>query len=198
MRSSLLQPTRQLRHRWTRWTWVRAGVIAIAGLVVLAIVVQQAGWLGNDEVDVGTVPAAAVDLSPEERTYYDFVAPRLRELAAQARELARLGEEKSRDLFAIRAHGDRLNELGEELDAFIAANGTPDRFASVEGGYREGIRLAKRGMQEAQRGFLSFDWDRVARAVPVFAAGADRLDSAVQGLDIAGGMATPTASPSGS
>jgi hypothetical protein len=187
--------TRTFRPRWPRRRWARVGLIVIVTLVIAAVVMQRAGWLGDDEVEVGTVPAAAVDLSPRERAYYDFVAPRLRELSAQARELATLGQEKSRDLLAIRAHGDRLNELGDELDAFILANGTPDRFATVETGYRKGISLARRGMQEAQRGFLTFDWDRVARAVPVFVAGAERLETTVSDLDVAGGMATPSSSP---
>lgn len=121
------------------------------------VVAWQTGWWTDDSVDVGPVPTASDQLSSQERAFYDFVAPRLRELSAQARELARLGEAKSRDLFAIRAHGDRLNELGDELDAFLAANGTPARFGGVDVGYRDGIDLTRRAMQEAQRGFLTFD-----------------------------------------
>jgi hypothetical protein len=46
-------------------------------------------------------------------------------------------------------------------------------------------------MAESRAGFTSFDWDRVAEAVPIFLQGADRLDAAVVDLDRLGG-ATPT------
>lgn len=180
--------------RWLRG-WRRLGLAGLLVAVFATIALQQTGLWADDSVDVEPVPTASDQLSSQERAYYDFVAPRLRELSAQARELARLGEAKSRDIFAIRAHGDRLNELSDELDTFLAASGTPPRFDGVDAGYREGVELTRRAMQEAQRGFLTFDWDRVARAVPVFVAGADRLEMAVSDLDVAGGMATPNASP---
>jgi hypothetical protein len=120
----------------------------------------------------------------------------LGELAAQARELARLGEEKSRDLFQIQARGARLDELIEEIAAYGRANGIPDRFAAVGAGFAEGARLTRQAMEESRRGFARFDWDRVAAAVPIFLAGADRLDQAVADLERLG-AATPVAGRTG-
>jgi hypothetical protein len=164
-------------------------VLAMSG----AVVAIDRGWFGETEVEVSPGAPGAPILTAEERAYYEYVTPRLRELAAQARELARLGEEKSRDLFEIQARGARLDELVDEIAAFGRAHGIPARFAPVGAGFAEGARLARQGMEESRRGFATFDWDRVAAAVPIFLAGADRLDLAAAELERLGGAATPVA-----
>jgi hypothetical protein len=176
-----------------------ASLVTALGLAGVVIAFDR-GWLGDSEVDVGTPPPAATALSAEEQAYYDYVAPRLRELAAQARALARLGEEKSRDLFQIQARGDRLDELISEIAAYGREHGIPPRFAGAAAGFAEGARLVRQAMDESHAGFTRFDWDRVAAAVPVFLEGADRLDTAAAELERLGG-ATPVAgvaTPTGS
>jgi hypothetical protein len=167
--------------------------VVSAVLVVSAAFAFERGWLGQADVEVGTPPAAAPELTAEEVAYYDYVAPRLRELAAQARELARLGEEKSRNLFEIQVRGRRLNELVDEIAAYGREHGIPARFAGVAAGFAEGARLTRQAMEESQAGMRTFDWDRVATAVPVFLDGADRLEAAAVELERLGGAATPPA-----
>ena len=166
-------------------------IIVLCIVAVVVVGVFQTGLLGDDEVDIGPVPTPADTLSADEGAAYDFLAPRLHELGAQARELARLGQERSRNIFDLQAHTGRLTELADEIDAFIAANGTPARFASALDSYAEGIRLARRAIDEAQRAILSADWDRLERVVSVFIAGAEDLEDAALRLDIEGGRATP-------
>jgi hypothetical protein len=171
--------------------WLAAIAVVAAALIAGAALAFERGWLGEADVEVGTPPAAAPELTAEEVAYYDYVAPRLRELAAQARELARLGEEKSRNLIEIQARGRRLDELVDEIAAYGREHGIPARFAAVAAGFAEGARLTGQAMEESQSGFRSFDWGRVAAAVPVFLDGADRLDAAAVELERLGGAGTP-------
>lgn len=167
-------------------------LVLIFGVALAALALDR-GWLSDAEVEEGTPPPSAPELTAEERAYYDYAAPRLRELAAQARELARLGEEKSRNILEIQARGRRLEELIDEIAAYGREHGIPARFTGVAAGFAEGARLTRQAMEESQGGFRTFDWDRVARAVPVFLDGADRLDEAAAELERLGGAGTPPA-----
>ena len=169
--------------------------VIVTLLVASAAFAFERGWLGEADVEVGTPPAAAPELTAEELAYYEYVAPRLRELAAQARELAHLGEEKSRNLLEIQARGRRLDELIDEVAAYGRDHGIPARFAGVAAGFAEGARLTRRAMDESQAGFRTFAWDRVAAAVPIFLDGADRLEAAAVELEQVGGAGSPPASP---
>jgi hypothetical protein len=180
-------------RRRIRLAALTASVTIALGLFGAAIALDL-GWLGNSDVDSGTPLPAAPQLTTDEQAYYAYVAPRLRELAAQARELARLGEEKSRDIFEIRARGERLDDLIDEIAAYGRDHGIPPRFSGPAAGFAEGARLVRQAMNESQAGFTRFDWDRVAAAVPVFLDGADRLDAAAAELEALGG-ATPAAIP---
>ncbi len=168
-------------------------VLALVGSVMAVGAV--AGWFGSDEVTVDPVPTAAAGLTDDEAAFYEFVAPRLHEMGAQARELARLGEARSRNIFDLQAHAGRLAELSDQIDAYVAANGTPPRFAAPHQTYLEGLRIANRAIDEAERSILSADWERLGRVVAIFTAGADDLETAAKALDSAGearATGTPT------
>ncbi len=178
---------------------VRSATVLVVGLTLVALAVfgaLQSGIFGDDEVGVEPVPTPDDSLSADERAAYEYLAPRLHELAAQARELARLGQERSRNIFDLQAHTGRLAALADEIDSYVVANGTPARFQLALASYEEGIRLARRAIDEAQRAILSADWDRLERVVAVFTAGAEELEDAALRLDIEGGAATPAAQES--
>ena len=184
-----------LFHR--RVVRVISGALAVLGVVGIVIAAGIfAGWFGSAEVTVDPVPTAAAALSPEEQAYYAYVAPRMHEAGAQARELARLGDARSRNIFDLQAHAGRLADLASEIDAFDAANGIPAVFTPAHEAYLEGIRLANRAIDEAERAVLSADWERLGRVVAIFVAGAEEIEIAAMRLDAAGGEtgpATPTA-----
>ncbi len=141
------------------------------------------------DVQSGTPPPAAAGFNAEERAYYAFVAPRLRQLAAETRELAELGERRSRNLLAIQGRQRRVEALLDELDRFLDEHGTPGRFAATSDSYLDGAASTREGIDEAREGFRRFDWDRVARATGVFTDGAAEIARAVSELDRVAGEA---------
>lgn len=139
-------------------------------------------------LDLASPPSPLPELTTEERAYYDYVAPRVRELSAQTRALGEAAAAKSRNLLDIRARGARITTLIQEINQYGETSGTPARFAPAAAAYRSGAGSALAAMREAQQGFIRFDWDRVAAAVPVFADGAAQLDVAAEEMDQAGGQ----------
>lgn len=190
-------PVSRAQPLFHRRGW-RVGFAAMTVLVIGASVVTLgavAGWFGSDEVTVNPVPTAAIRLTSHEAAFYEYVAPRLHEMGAQARELARLGEARSRNIFDLQAHAGRLAELSKEIDAYVAAKGTPPLFAAAHETYLDGLRIANRAIDEAERSILAADWERLGRVVAIFTAGADDLEAAANVLDAAGGaraFGTPT------
>ena len=179
------------RRRWRAAILGTAAVI-LAGVLLLATPVGNR-LLPDDELAVGTaVPADT--LAAQEAAFYEYVAPRLTALAGETAELARMGAEKDRNLFAFQSRGEALTELLDEVDAYLVANPSPVRLAAFEGEYVRGSGLARRGMNEARAGFVRLDWDRVARATGLFDDGVVALRAAAAALAAAAGVAA-TASP---
>ena len=176
-----------VRARGARRTAAGAAVLLAVGIGAVA-----AAWGGGwplIDVQSGTPPPAAAGFNAEERAYYAFVAPRLRQLAAETRELAELGERRSRNLLAIQGRQRRVEALLDELDRFLDEHGTPGRFAATSDAYLDGAASTREGIDEAREGFRRFDWDRVARATGVFTDGAAEIARAVSELDRVAGEA---------
>jgi imidazolonepropionase-like amidohydrolase len=175
--------------------------VALSGLLALGLVLvavaDRGGWFEVVDVEPGTPPAAIPVLAADERAYYDYVAPRLRELSAEARFLGRLGAERSRDLPEIRRHGDRLTALLGEVTAYTRAYGVPARFAATDAAFREGAGLAVRAMAASREGLARFDFARVAEAVPLFDAGAAKLAEASALVEAEGGAFPASPAPGG-
>ena len=177
--------------RWARRLALFGAIIVLAG-VPLLMVFSSLGdrWLPGGDLEIGSAPTASVALTADERAYYDYIAPRLTALLTETRALLQLGTEKNRNLLAFQARGRALNDLIEDLDAYVAAHPPPPRFAAMLPDYQQGANLAQRGMIESQAGFLRFDWDRVARAVRLFEAGVTALEQSERSLVTAAGVPT--------
>ena len=175
----------------------------VAGVALVAIVAVTAALLARDEIadrlidPAPTVPSEtpAASLSQEEQAFYDFVSPRLVRVSAEANELVRLANGRSRNLIELQTRGARVESGGREIDAYLSAHGTPTRFEHAVRDYRAGIAAVRAGMDEARSGFLSFDWERVASAVDQFDAGSARLNEALDALHLSSG-ATPATNAS--
>ena len=191
---SPVHPAQPLFHL-RGWRVVLAAMIVLVLAGSMVAIGAVAGWFGSDRVTVDPVPTPAAGLTSDEVAYYAYVAPRLHEMGAQARELARLGEARCRNIFDLQAHAGRLAELADEIEAYVAANGTPTLFAAPHLTYLDGLRIANRAIEEAERSILAADWERLGRVVAIFTAGADDLEAAASALDAAGGASmsgTPT------
>jgi len=187
-----------MRHGWTVSGFRKGNSGRLVALLAVAAVgclaVGAAYLLGKGfmapSIEAGTPLPSVPELATDERAYYDFVAPRLRELSAQTHALGDAAASKSRNLLDIQNRGDRVKTLVREINGYADRVGTPPRFTDVSVAYRAGAENALVAMREAQQGFLRLDWDRVASAVPTFGEGSAQLDAAVSEIERAGGQAT--------
>ncbi len=168
---------------------VLLGAVALLCLAVSLVTYLALQGFLTASVDPGTPAPSVPDLTMDERAYYDFVAPRLRELSAETHALRDAAASKSRNLVDIRVRGERVRGLVREINGYTEKTGTPARFAAAAIAYRAGAEDALVAMREAQQGFMRLDWDRVATAVPRFSDGTEQLDAAIAELERSGSRA---------
>jgi hypothetical protein len=153
--------------------------------------------LRGETIDPGTPVPPAQGLTVEEAAFYGYVAPRLRVVAAEARKLEDLGRAKSRNVVELTRRGDRIDEVSQQIDEYAAVHAVPARFASAQERYATGIREVRQAIEESRTAFVTFDWDRVARAVETMERGANDLERATVELERLAGnpdQASPGAS----
>lgn len=126
-------------------------------------------------------PAVPPSIPETNATVHPF-RPLLQRASTQADLLVALGQARERNLIRLRGEQNAMVEALQETDAWINAN--PERqsgpaFAT----YREGASAIRAAMNEAQEGFLRFDFDRVATANETLQTGAGALHRA---LDLLG------------
>ncbi len=105
-----------------------------------------------------SIPVGSTD-APERR-----FALALDAAAAQAGELVRLGETKSRNLPGILAEQRRMNALLEEIDALVASGSLPPEAAEAIVAYEAGATAVRDAMEAAQAGFRKLDFGAVRAA----------------------------------
>lgn len=173
----------------TRWGWL--------GLVLVGAVAAASVLLANGSRNAyrPRFPIfAPTTLPAEEAAYYEAIASRLERATSDADGLVEIGEQRSRNLFAIRDAQERMNESLDALDLLLANRPPPDRFAASVASMRAGSMALREAMAEAQAAFLRLDWERVAAANDLAVTGADRLRGAERELDSAAGR-PPSAGP---
>ncbi len=182
------------RTPYRRATRILAVLLLLAGVGVIA------AYAGRDQISEIVVPPAenstpvpaAVSISPEEQAFYGYAGARLRALTAEAAVLVKLGDERSRNLVELQVRGDRVIELADQIDTFIAENTIPARFMLAVDLYRTGVEAARTGISNAKSAVLRFDWDAVATALESFENGTNQLQTTYIMLrDIVGDAATP-------
>ena len=179
--------------------------LIVAGVAVVALLAAAGWWLGLPSVlapmpPVPSLPAASpagapsgtpLALTGAERAWAAGFRAALAPAEAAAGDLVRLGEGKSRDLFAIRGGQARMNDALGTADAYLAASPAPAALGGVAADYRAGAALVRQAMAEAMAGFVRLDWGRVRAATGEMRAGQASLARALAVLD-----ALPTATPS--
>lgn len=176
----------------------RYAFLTVAILAIALVFAWQAGRQDIEELVVQpasneTVLPTAQAVSPEERAFYDFVGPRLRSMTAEARELNRMGQERSRDLIGLQVRSDRVFKLAAEVDEYVAARPVPPRFAGAVAQFQAAVAAMRTGSDQARSAFLRFDWNAIAAGLATFGTGADELDAAYAQLRATvGAPATPS------
>lgn len=148
-------------------------LIFVAG----AIVIRDIRFPEDDVVVVGTPAAATTDAA-----FRAGFLPLVEQVAAEARVLLAMGEDRERNLFVIRRQQEVMLERLAAADAWLGANPPPPAFVPAAAAYREGANAIRAAMEEAQSGLLRFDFDRVSRATDTLEDGSSALDLAVMRL----------------
>ncbi|MGI8404466.1 MAG: hypothetical protein ACR2OE_06830, partial [Thermomicrobiales bacterium] len=121
-------------------------------------------------------------LTPDETSYVEFVSPRLEELVDETSAVTVLVQERSRNVVALNSRGVRISELSSEIESFGDQHGVPTRFKQVDISIRDGLALANRAINNAHKALLRFRFDSIPTLIPEFAAGRDKLTSALADL----------------
>jgi hypothetical protein len=147
----------------------------------------------------GTPVPAVAAVTDEEEAFYKFVGARLRAITAESTVLAQLGEERSRNVVELQVRSDRVLELCDQIDDYLAANPVPTRFETAVATYRSGSVTLRTGIDDAKSSILRFDWDGVAAALDRFEEGTNQLQTSYELMrdSVSGGTPTAAATATG-
>ncbi len=124
----------------------------------------------------GTTPASSMSaLTAAEGDFYQTIEPQLAAAATEADNVAALGEQRSRNLFAIRRAEAILENRLVAIDRATRPGRVPTRFAVAIDRYRQGADHLRMAMSEARSAFAGLDWERLDAAVARSRQGADAL-----------------------
>lgn len=150
-------------------------LIVVAGAMVVRNVRAP-----EHDVEVAGTPAAVTT----DAAFRAGFLPLVERVAAEARVLVAMGEDRERNLLRIRRQQEVMLESLAAADAWLGANPPPPALGPTVATYRDGAKAIRAAMDEAQAGLRSFDFDRVARATDTLADGSSALDLAATRLRI--------------
>lgn len=176
--------------RKLRQGWLVAGVIALA--VIAAGTYKAIDFVRGPSVHPGTPPPAAAALTPDEKAYYDYVAPRLHDLVAELNLLAGMGSQKSRNIIVLERHYTRASDLIDQIQKYQASHPLPARFSPAATPLAAGIAEVNASMSNAESAFYKLQFAKLGALLAEFKGGAATIDEAVTLLDQLGG-GTPVA-----
>jgi len=115
----------------------------------------------------------------EARAFRAGFLPLLHDAVARASVLVAMGESRERNLLRIRAGQEGMTTALSSADVWLETHPAPAVDEPAMAAYREGAAAIRLAMQEAQAGFLRFDFDRVARATETLREGTTALKRAL-------------------
>lgn len=130
------------------------------------------------DIHIDEAAPAADSLSVDERTYYEYVAPRLDRLIAEVDDVVVMVDQKSRDIIELTVHGERIEALTDQILTFSSENGVPERFESVHQLIEDGTRTVTYTFDEARTALRTFNFSEMTSLVPKFNQAAVLLHTA--------------------
>jgi hypothetical protein len=155
---------------------------AATGALIILMVLTVAG--------VALAPLVGTPVSGDDGNgeFHAFMEPRLTALLDSATTVDAMVHEKSRNILALRAESNRIEELVNDIDAWLAEHDVPAWAAPVVRDYRAGAAKVQTAIDAAYEAIRRFDFSRMASMIPVFDEGTELLQRAVDTLrDSAGG-----------
>lgn len=150
----------------------KPGRLVIVGIVCLGAVMTLVGSLESSPKLEPVPVAQELSLTSAEQGYLAFIAPRLDRLIVETTSASSLVDERSRNIIALRGHGNRITVLTTDIIGWDDDKEVPAEFlASHE------LLLTTAGqlnalIDEAEGALLRFDFARMGDMIP-------RFDSAV-------------------
>jgi hypothetical protein len=171
-------------------------------IVLLVVVVGAAmATFGRSRIEeivakpapAGTPAIAISSMTSEEQAFYDFVVPRMLSVSAEAQVLAKLGQEKSRNVLELQTRGNRMDDYTKQINNYVGMHPVPARFKPSMTLFYQGVGELKSAMTNSKKGMVTFDWNLVAQQVDVFDQGAAKVKTATDQIQRSATAASPTA-----
>jgi hypothetical protein len=152
--------------------------ILISVLILLLVTVLGVSISTASDIALGEAQLTSQPLTVDERTYYEFVAPRLDRLVVEIDAVVTMVEGKSRDIIALTISGNRIEELTNEIVRFGESNGVPSRFADVHETIMGGTETVTYTFDQARAALRTFDFSQMTALVTRFNDAAETLHAA--------------------
>jgi len=150
----------------TRWIAAGTLLLLVASIPVLAMrLPRPAGGISPSGSPAS--PSAAVIDDTFSAAFLHLVG----RAVADAGVLVATGESRERNLLRIRGQQEAMLRSLTAADAWLAEHPPPPAFMPAATAYHDGAMTIRDAMDEAQAGFLRFDFDRVARATEAMKQG---------------------------
>jgi hypothetical protein len=185
----MMKPRIRLRKRKSLALAAVFFLVAVAGLGIFTR--NRIENIVAKPAPAGTPVSPLIELTAEEATFYDYVAPRMLKFSAEAEVLAQLGESKSRNIVELQTRGNRIDEYAGQISSYIASHPVPSRFAVPTREFFLGVDELQSAMENSKRGMITFDWNLVAAQIKVFEHGSAMVRNATNHIQIDAGSATP-------
>lgn len=157
-------------------------VFAILAVLLLFLTMVGVTISTTQVIMVGSAPPAPGLLTVDERTYYEFVAPRLDRLVDEVDEVVEMVNRKSRDLIALSLSQERIQTLTDEIITFANENGIPERFQSAHTEIVEGTTTLAGTFGEAKSVLRRLNFSKMSTLIERFNIAAEELHSAQEHL----------------
>lgn len=123
-------------------------------------------------VNVPALPSVSYSenqsLTAAEQAYLAFIVPRLDRLIEEVTEVSTLVDRHSRNIIALRSHGNRITALTREIIEWDDENAAPVSFLARHESLIATVGELQRLIDDAQRAFARLDFDRITAMVPRF------------------------------
>lgn len=151
---------------------------AMALFILVLLTFVGVSFATGSDIALEDAKPASGNLSVDERTYYEFVSPRLDRLVIEVDQVADMVHAKSRDIIALTVSGDRITRLTDEILDFGRTNGVPERFALVHERIESGSDSVNATFAQARKALRTFDFSIMTTLVSEFDSAAQILHSA--------------------
>lgn len=172
----------------------RRRLIAAVATILLCLTMVGVTLSTTRIIPVEPAPPASGHLTVDERTYYEFVAPRLDRIVEEVDDVVVMVNRKSRDFLALSLSETRIETLTTEITDFARDHGVPERFRPLHADIVSGTSTMFATFGEAKSALRRLNFSKMSTLIDEFNNAADELHRAQEALRQLVG--SPEANPS--